>query len=122
MTPSEMLAKAKAFMTRHDIESWRQEHSAIFIALLAREHGMPRENLAGFAAVLKMNGLAGNASQFRQKIAQEPRSSRRRASDILDLYGLLDSSEPCSVQICEEHPTPASSTRANRRRFYNWWG
>jgi hypothetical protein len=61
-----LISKAAAFKAKHQIADWGQDSHCLFIAKVASDCGMPRENIAAFHEQLKLAGLGGNASQFAQ--------------------------------------------------------
>ena len=90
-----------------------QERHAEALATLAVDMGMPSAQRAGFAALAKAWGFAGNASQFAQAVDKALGRERvKRASGKIDVGALattlasLDGQASPSAPLIQTPPTP----------------
>ena len=84
-TEAEIVALGKAFKSQHAITKWSQKYNAILIAKLAKDaFGMEADAAKAFANSIGHAGLAGNASQFGQKL--DEKAEPGKASVDLDDY------------------------------------
>lgn len=78
-TESEILTLGRQFKAEHSITKWSQKFNSILIAKLAIDFGMDKANAKAFAESIAHIGLAGNASQFGQKLDEKEKDGKPKA-------------------------------------------